>query len=185
MIESSISRRYAKALVDSAQENNSLDATLSQLANLKTAVLLPKVDLLEVLGNRFMDLKARLKVVDELAQVLGLSQEVKNFTKILIEKGRISLLPNIYAAFREYVFTFQNKVEIELVSARALKEGVVKEIQQKMETLLQKQIVVKEAIKPQVLGGVCVRVADQIFDGTLLSQIQKLGSEMKKQVGWN
>lgn len=185
MIESSISRRYAKALVELARENNTLDQTLAQLTSIVTAAELSDSQLLHVLGNRFLDLSARLRVVDELAAKLQLDVSVKNFIKILIQKGRIPFLPNILESFRGYVFELQNKVEVDLTSARPLKDLVVKEIQEKMAALLKKQVVVKSQVNPQVLGGVSVRVGDQIFDGTLLAQIQKMGSEMKKQIGWN
>ena len=166
MIEASIARRYARALIELAREEGKIEAYALLLQNFQ-ALCRENALLLDTLTNRFFDLAARLRIVDRLAQKLDLALSVKNFIKLLIKKGRIGLFGDIVLEYQREVYLFQNKVVATIVSARDLPDSITREIQSILAKKTGKDVVVEKEVKPNVLGGVCVRMGGEVYDGTV------------------
>ena len=177
MIEASIARRYARALIELAREEGKIEAYALLLQNFQ-ALCRENALLLDTLTNRFFDLAARLRIVDRLAQKLDLALSVKNFIKLLIKKGRIGLFGDIVLEYQREVYLFQNKVVATIVSARDLPDSITREIQSILAKKTGKDVVVEKEVKPNVLGGVCVRMGGEVYDGTVKAALDCLTEKM-------
>ena len=60
-----------------------------------------------------------------------INNDLKNFLKILVEKGRISSLKSIELTFKELLNDKHNIIEGTVISAIALTEKQVKELEEK------------------------------------------------------
>lgn len=181
MIESSIARRYARALLEIGKETGKTDAFLSELTSFDKSCL-DHGQLLSVLGNRFLPVGSRLQILGTIAQKLSLSVTVANFLRLLLRKSRMALLPQVTEIYRAFVFKLQNRVEVKVTSAKALSAEVLKQLEEVLARKTGKGIVLESAIRPEVLGGLSVEVEGMIYDGTILSQLNGMELEMKKTV---
>lgn len=179
MIESSIARRYAKALLDIASESGQTSLFLSELDSFHN-LCLKHPSLMDVLSNRFMDLTARMNIVDELAGRLKLNPMIRNFLKLLIKKGRAGFLDFIVKAYQKLVYELEGKLEAVITSAKPLNDLHYKEIQKILSKITGKKIIAQKDIKPEVLGGLAIRIGGEVYDGTIRASLNKIGEEMRK-----
>lgn len=179
MIETSIARRYAKALLDIAAESDQTNLFLSELDFFHN-LCLKHPSLMDVLSNRFMDLTARMNIVDELSGKLKLNPMIKNFLKLLIKKGRAELLGLIVKTYQKLVYELEGKLEAVITSAKPLDDLHYEEIQKILSKITGKKIITQKEIKPEVLGGMSVRIGGEVYDGTIRASLDKISDEMRK-----
>ena len=181
MIETSIARRYARALFELGKEEGKVGEFFAGLEALNL-LFKSHADLLEVIANRFLDLPSRLTSIDQISERMGLAIEVKNFTKLLIRKGRVRLMDAIVAAYKRLLFALENREEATIVTARPLPSGVSEKIRSVLEQMTRKKIVTRMEIKPEVLGGMAVRIGGEIFDGTVRGDLDRMSERMKDAI---
>lgn len=180
MIESSIARRYAKALVEIGKETGEMSRYLEDLEGFR-GVCQQHQELFDALTNRFIDLGARLTLVDVLCQKLGFQLMTGHFLKVLIHKSRMELLDFIVNAYRRYVYDHENKLEAVITTARPLADADYLEIAEILHHLTGKKIVAEKQVKPEVLGGVSVRMGGEVFDGTVKTRLAALTAAMARE----
>lgn len=181
MIESSIARRYARALFELGRETGKVGEFFSDIEALN-GIFKSHGDLLEVVANRYLDLSSRLTTIDQIAGKMGIADEVKNFTKLLIRKGRLRLMDSIVTAYKRLLFALENKEEATIVTARPLADGVSEKIRSVLEQITQKKIVTRTEVRPEVLGGVAVKIGGEIFDGTVKGDLDRMSERMKDAI---
>jgi F-type H+-transporting ATPase subunit delta len=179
MIESSIARRYSRALLQIGKETGEMDLFLNQLV-LFEAVCKENPNVLDMLSNRFVDVKARLAVIDELTSKLDLCKTINHFLKLLVRKGRIGLCHFIVEAYRRDVYKAQGKIQATIISADKLSQEFYDQIEKILSQITGLTVLSKPRVDPDVLGGVAVEVGGQVFDGTVQSGLSRLSDQMMK-----
>ena len=125
-----IANRYAEALFQLSEEENITKEIYNELH-----------DVVEVIkNNKELDnvLKSPLVAKNEKTQLIEalfnnkINNDLKNFLKILVEKGRISSLKSIELTFKELLNDKHNIIEGTVISAIALTEKQVKELEEKL-----------------------------------------------------
>lgn len=92
---------------------------------------------------------------------------VLNFLKVLCRRNRISSLREIQLAAVELHEEAMGRVRIVVSSAMPLSDDQRASIINRMNETLGKQVVLTEKVDPSLLGGIVIRVGDQVFDGSL------------------
>jgi len=177
MIEAAISRRYAKALIELAQESKQLDAVSQQVLALEN-MCEAQPQLVFVLGNRFIDQNERIKAMEAVAGKLGLTHDVKGLLRLLIKRGRVALLSMICREFRQMAMGINNQVEARIISAVKLDDAVTEEIRK---LLSQKgpEVLVKNEVDARVLGGIRVVMGNDVYDATVQAELDKMAEAMR------
>ena len=125
-----IANRYAEALFQLSEEENITKEIYNELH-----------DVVEVIkNNKELDnvLKSPLVAKNEKTQLIEalfnnkINNNLKNFLKILVEKGRISSLKSIELTFKELLNDKHNIIEGTVIIAIALSEKQVKELEEKL-----------------------------------------------------
>lgn len=100
--------------------------------------------------------------------------EVKNFLSMLIENGRVSLLPEIGAQFQVLKNNHEGAADVEIVSAFEMsadqKAALVATLEKKFARKLHPQV----TVDPSLIGGVRVVVGDQILDTSVRAKLQQM-----------
>ena len=181
MSESTIARRYAKALIEIAQDEGKVEPYRLELENFNQAAL-GSPELLKILANRFLPVSERMGIINELSQKLSLSVTVIHFLKFLMQKGRMDLFHFVTAAYRRFAFALQNREEALVTTAAALPDSTYEEIKKTLEATTRKTMVLNREIDPAVIAGICIRVGNEIYDGTVKTELDKLSLNMSKGV---
>lgn len=109
---------------------------------------------------------------------------VWKFIGTMNNKGRAGHLPEVIAAYRELLDHKLGKVEVDLTVAQPLTDDQLARAQQLISTALDKEAVVHQHVNDAIIGGVVLRVGDQLIDASVRNQLaavrHKLLSKMPK-----
>lgn len=184
MANVSIARRYARALLDVSSDPAAgaaqADAVAEQLAGLVRAFQGHR-DLTDVMLNPAYPRAARTKVVDAVIQAggKGLSPVVANLLRLLVDRNRLSQLPDISRVYRTLADARAGRLRGELVSAAPLGPDVLQRLAQSMAKATQRDVVLEPRVDPTVIGGVAAQVGGTLYDGTLRTQLEELRRTLK------
>jgi F-type H+-transporting ATPase subunit delta len=107
-----------------------------------------------------------------------LDELVVNFIELLVAKGRQFLLPEIFAECEMLYDVEVGRLRVEAVSAVPLDEGLRKELVAALEAKMKKTVVLRERVDPDILGGLVIRVSDQVADASVRSALEGIASRL-------
>lgn len=172
MLENAISRRYASALFDLAQEQGKIEDFEKELeAVIKAIDASPELE--AVLDNQLMEAHIKKDVVHQVftGQV---SDTTVDFLKVVLDKHREMYLKDIYNYFVAAANESRNLRDAEVVSARELTEADLAEVKAKLEKMTGKTIRLTSKVDQSIIGGLVVRIGDKIIDGSVTKRLELL-----------
>ena len=174
-----IARRYARAvfgLGDSPAARAKLSADVATLAQEIAA----SDELRRVLFTPIHPRAERKGVVHELAKKLGVSTEVRAAAEILVDENRTQILPALAEEMRRLVDVEAGRVEARVTSARPLDAAAQDALRAALSRRVGSEVVLALEVDPTLIGGVVARVGDMLFDGSIRTQLENLGANLKK-----
>ncbi|RKG51234.1 ATP synthase F1 subunit delta [Corallococcus sp. AB011P] len=180
MVNVSIARRYARAILDVAAEGNRTDAVAEQL-NAFAAVVGKSADLSDVLLNPAYSRAQRSRVVEGLLQAMPSPAEpaLANALRLLVDRNRLGYLPDIARLYRDMADARAGRVRGQVTSAAPLSADALAQLQQSLQQLTQRNVVLETRVDPSLLGGVAAQVGGTLYDGTLRTQLEQMRRELK------
>jgi len=103
-----------------------------------------------------------------------LNQEVKNFLAMLVENGRISLLPEIGAQFHLLKNAVEGAADAVISSAFELSAAQVAELVATLEKKFSRKLNPAVIVDPSLIGGVRVVVGDEVLDTSVRAKLQQM-----------
>ena len=117
MADTQVARRYAQAILNIALDEDSISKWRSDLDDI--AFLLSKSEAAQVLLSNSISLEKRYVIVDK---ALGdVSKNARNFTKLLIKKGRTKEAQSINETFNKLADQVEGICHAEITTAVKLK----------------------------------------------------------------
>jgi F-type H+-transporting ATPase subunit delta len=170
----SIARRYARALLEVASERGSVDRVTDQLTGFARAVQ-QNPDVADVLANPAFTRAQRMAVMDGLVRVAGdVDPSVVNLLRLLVDRSRFAYLSDIARVYRDLADAMAGRVRGKVTSARPLDGQVLSRLEQSLERLLQRDVVLDAQVNPKLIGGVAAQVGSVLYDGSLRTQLEEL-----------
>ena len=181
MVNVSIARRYARALLDVATEAGRADAVSEQLSAVATA-LAANHELEDVLFNPAYSREQRAGIVEALIKALGqMEPTLGNTLRLLLERNRLVYLPDIARLYRDMADAQAGRVRGHVTSAVPLPPETLQQLSANLKTLTQRNVVLESRVDPAVLGGVAAQVGSTLYDGTLRTQLEQMRRELKQR----
>lgn len=181
MSSSDIANRYSEALFQIASEEKNYEKYFDDLKAF-SAVVEENANLREVLFNPIFDRDEKKAVVGELLQMIGVSDISANFLKLLVDKGRISILGDIVGAYQQMMDQVLHKARVSVRTAFPLSGEMIAEIKKAMEGLTQKQVEMVIEEDPSLLGGIVVKIGDTLYDGSVKAQLNKIRELLGEEI---
>lgn len=179
MITNAIARRYAKALIELATEEKSVEkfhAELEQFESLLAAC--PEGS--AVFSSPAFTGGAKKELLKEFVGRLPISETVSNFLFVLLQKNRLGELSQIIAGYRAFADELSGVLRGTVTSALPLAEGQVSELRTAMEKNTGKTVLLQVELDPSLIGGVVTRIGDKIFDGSIRTQLDRIQDILQK-----
>ncbi len=178
MIDTTLAKRYATALVEIAQEQNALDKYARDLDSLGQLVNESR-DFREILTNPVFTREDKKKIAGPVLQKLGADPMVINFVYLLIDRKRIDQLSGIEKAFRAKVDEIRGITRGEVISAEPFNTQQLGRVTDTLAKVTGKQVVVTTKVDASLIGGLIARVGDMVFDGSIRTQLNQLQESLK------
>lgn len=93
---------------------------------------------------------------------------------LLAEKRRLELLTPLEHQYKEMLNKKNNLVSASLTSSEPLGEGDVANIKARLTEHLGKRLELNVKVDPSLIGGVVLRLGDQVIDGSLKGQLKAI-----------
>jgi F-type H+-transporting ATPase subunit delta len=168
-----LGRRYAKALLELAREQDDLDSVLRDVGALSGAWE-TSPELREIVRNPVVPRPALKAAVDAVMEKLGCSKLVRNTVNLLADKGRLAYLGEVLHALEELAEAETGRVRVEVVSAKPLSDAYYAQLTEKLKRVSDREVVLVKKEDPSLIGGVVTRVGDRVFDGSLSNRLSEL-----------
>ncbi|MEJ2454365.1 MAG: F0F1 ATP synthase subunit delta [Candidatus Thiodiazotropha sp.] len=146
-----IARPYAEAVFARAEESGKLDQWSEMLSFLSLVVADPAVS--PVVSNPLVDRQA---LTDLLLEIGGehINDEGGNLVRLLVQNGRLALVPEIKSLFEELKAEKQRILSVHVTSAFALKPEQEKTIAEALKAKLGRDVTISSEKDTTLIGGV-------------------------------
>ena len=175
-----IANRYAEALFQLSEEENISKEIYSELHDVVQLIKENK-DLDNVFKSPLVAKNEKIDLIEALFNE-KINNNLKNFLKILVEKGRISSLKSIELTFKELLNDKHNIIEGTVISAIALTEKQVKELEEKLSKKYNKNVTLENEVDQSILGGVLVRLGNTQIDGSVKTRLNNIKDQLTQVI---
>lgn len=175
-----IANRYAEALFELSEEENITKEIYNELNNVVDIVKNNK-DLDNALKSPLVAKAEKVQLIETLFNT-KINNNLKNFLKILVEKGRISSLKSIELTFKELLNDKHNIIEGTVISAIALTDEKVKELEEKLSKKYNKNVTLENKVDESILGGVLVRLGNTQIDGSVKTRLDNIKDQLSQVI---
>lgn len=100
---------------------------------------------------------------------------VRDFILVLNRKGRLGEFVNVAAAYDALVQDRLGRVEVDVYTASGpVGEEVLAAVRAKVKSALGKEPVLRMHVEPSMIGGLKLRIGDQLIDGSVATRLENL-----------
>ncbi len=170
-----IARPYAEAVFARATETDALDSWAETLDFLSAVVSDPTVA--DIIVNPAVEHGRRLQLLLDIGAE-QLSEEGQNLLRVLVENDRLPTLPDIATLFHQMKSEHDGAIDVEVISAYALKPDAEKELVTALKKKLGREVNISSSKDPALIGGVKIRAGDMVIDGSVAGQLSQLANEL-------
>jgi F-type H+-transporting ATPase subunit delta len=165
-----LARGYAQALFQVAQAEGALEQVEDELFRF-ARILENETRLREGLTDATLPPEHRAQMVQELLGPKA-SPHTTNIISFVVQQGRARELTKIIDSLVQLAAEERRKAVAEVRSAVPLDAEQRERLKEAIARATDKQVELKVLVDPSVLGGLLVRVGDQVFDGTVRRKLQ-------------
>lgn len=166
----SVARRYAEAYFALAKAAGDIPGWRKELA--AVADVFANDEIGRAVVNPRLPLSQRVRLGLDLLD--GASRQARNLARLLIERRRTSLLPEILAHYDLLADRESGMVRAEVTTAVPVDEQTEREISKALSERFGGSVRITLREDPAILGGLVVRIGDRVLDDSLRTHLQQL-----------
>lgn len=174
-----IAYRYSNALVSLAQEGKLTYDKIGTDLNLIKETLAQSKDLDECLTNPVISIEAKKEIIDKVF-AKEVDALIINFLKVLVDKNRFDVFPEVLNSFNKALDDINNLSRVTVTSAVEMSEESKKKLKAKLEEKLKKNVALDLDINASIIGGLIIKIGDNIIDMSLKHKLEDLSKSITK-----
>jgi F-type H+-transporting ATPase subunit delta len=170
-----LARPYAEAAFKRAKQTNTV-TEWSEVLQFLSAVTQDH-DLMDIVNNPKV---GRPKIKELFLDICQdkVSAEAQNLLKLLIDNGKLSLLPTISVMYEGHKAEDEGYVNVELYSAYPLTKAEQSKYSAMLEKQLHKKVNAVVSVDKSLIGGILAVAGDKVIDGSIRGQIHQLAKRL-------
>ena len=172
-------RRYALALYQEAQDTGVTDRIDEDVETL-SETLSGSRELVSLIQSPVIPRDKKDAVLQRLfdGNVEALTMR---FLKLLVEKEREEMIPAVVAAYSDLRDARLGVVEAHVRTAKPLGYDETEELRKSLEAREGKTVRMKLDVDPALIGGLVVRIGDQVYDRSVRHQLGVLREQLQER----
>ena len=171
MLRGSAAKRYAQALAQIAQAQHAWDSWAQELGTIERILSNPL--LRQYLRNPRISAAEKVETVRQVAEG-QLSPEAMNLVRMLVEREHSELAPQILTWFERLAEEAQGVLRVQVTTAVPLSEDERAILKRR----LGRPVRLAEQVDPFIIGGLILRIGDELIDYSLRSRLVALRSTL-------
>ncbi len=174
-----VARRYARALADVAggKDKARLEKVAAEL-DLVSEVLRKAPRALRFLDDPSAPSQDREAAIGTLAREARASDLTRRFLRVLMDRRRLTALPEIARALTEIKDERLGIVRAETTTAVPLSAAELRRLRESLERMTGRAVRLTTNVDPSLLGGARTRIGSRVYDGTLRRQLALLRARL-------
>ena len=167
--------RYAEGFLEYAKETLGFERALEELGKVKD-IFRDNPDFKEFLENPAINYIEKCGVIDK-TLATGFSQEMRDFLKLLLKKGRIGKFANI-AEYARIKYAHGEKMNALLYTSYLMSTDFLESLKNALENKLRIKLQLYVNLDPDMLGGVRLIFNNKILDGSVRKRLEDLKQKL-------
>lgn len=167
----SIARPYAFAAFEFARDKGQLPAWKTFLSLGAEAARQTKV--ISLLMNPEFSAASAFDLFNEILTSF-MTEEQKNFLKLLSQNKRLLLLPDILTLFNQLEAALQKISTVKVITAVAVTEDYKQTLKSALTKRIQREVTLDCEVNPAILGGAVIHIGDNVIDGSIHGKLTRL-----------
>jgi F-type H+-transporting ATPase subunit delta len=137
-------------------------------------------ELNQAITNPAFTLEDRKEILKALLARSPVSDTIRNFLNLLLDKNRISAVAEISAFYEQLTDEVSNIVRAEVVVPRPLAGEAENKLGRALEQMTSKKIRMNVRQDKSIVGGIIVKIGDLVVDGSVRAQVQGIKESLKR-----
>jgi F-type H+-transporting ATPase subunit delta len=176
---SGIAGRYATALFELAQEDDSVAQVEADLTAIESA-LAESADLRELISSPVYSRTDQQNAMRALAQAMSLGNTVSNGLELMASRRRLFVLPDVIAAVKALAADARGEVTAEVTSATPLSSEQLDALSASLKASVGRDVTLNTTVDEKIIGGLIVKVGSKMIDTSIASKLAAMKNVMKE-----
>jgi F-type H+-transporting ATPase subunit delta len=170
-----VARTYARALFEAARERGRIDEVREELASFLDAVE-EVPELRAVILNPELDPPQKAAALE--AVLAGADELLRNFVRVVSEKGRAPMLDEIGREYELLVAAEEKILSVELTTAYELSDDEAAAIVKQIEDASGRRVEAERTVDPDLIGGLVLKAGSLEVDSSVRGRLDRLRREL-------
>lgn len=167
-----LDRRYALALYEVAELKGKVEEYMRDLQEIINLIK-NNEDFLQVIKHPEITTSKKKKIFISIFKG-KIDEDLLSFLLILIEKDRILYLEEKLKEMKKIHLEKNNILLAQITTVIPLNDDERTNIKEKLKSIYRKNIILDEKIDKKIIGGVHVKVGDDVIDGTIKTKMNDI-----------
>lgn len=176
-----VQERYASLLFQAAKEE-SIEREIYEQLQYLSSLSVKEEEFIHLLKSAYLGKQERKDMIE---RVFGnqLHRYVVNFLKLLVDKGRLALLPDMVKMYKKIYYTTQNIREFVVTTAVQMTGEQEQNLKNKLrESNPGKEIELVCLVDPDMIGGLKLKSDDRELDRSFESMLKEMKKELQEMI---
>src|SRR5690349_23844339 len=170
-----VARTYARALFEAAKGEGRVEPVRDELATFVEAVdEVP--ELRALIRNPELDPPAKAAALDAVLE--GADELIRNFVRVVTEKGRAGQLDEIAREYEGLVAAEEQILSVELTTAFELSEDEAAAIVQQIQDASGRRVEAARTVDPDLIGGLILKAGSLEVDSSIRGRLDRLRRDL-------
>jgi F-type H+-transporting ATPase subunit delta len=175
-VASSAAKRYAQAIFRLGKDCGTLDAWQGDLALLSSIVTDGRIA--SFLTKPSVAADHKIATLESAIVSWNVQPEARKLARMLIQRDRVKMLPEVRELFDEQMRVEHGVAVAVITTADPLNDAEQELVRETLERLTGKQIQFEKTINQDIIGGIIIRIGDQVIDGSVRNKLEKMRSRL-------
>jgi F-type H+-transporting ATPase subunit delta len=173
-MQTKVAKRYAAALYAFARQRGQTAEISHQLEEF-VSLWQDSPELRQVMQSPRIERSSKTRILQAVGGRLDFSQPVANLLNLLLDKGRLEILPALYKAYETLEDKAAGRTRAHCIVAHSLTEQQLGQLRQKLIKISgSKDVLITLETDQSLLAGFVVSIDGKIIDGSLKGRLHRL-----------